>query len=119
WCGRYAGAAQIDRVYGPDLMLRVCEESVRSGWSHYFYGAAPGVAEQLASRLSAKFPGLRVAGTHTPPFRELTEGEVEAVVAEINRSGADIVWVGLSTPKQERWMASFRPLLDSPVLIGV
>lgn len=119
WCGRYAGAKTMDRVYGPDLMLGVCRESVGSGLRHFFYGAGPGVADALAARLSDRFPGLVVAGTHSPPFRVLDDDEIERAADAINMSGADIVWVGLSTPKQERWMARFRPLLDAPVLIGV
>ncbi|HLT96799.1 MAG TPA: WecB/TagA/CpsF family glycosyltransferase [Acidimicrobiia bacterium] len=119
WCGRWAGVTDIDRVYGPDLMVAVMAASTDQGWRHYFYGAGPGIAEQLAERLSLRFPGLKVAGTHTPPFRELTDGECSAIADEINSSGADIVWVGLSTPKQERWMARMRPLLTVPVLIGV
>ena len=82
WCGRYAGASWMERVYGPDLMLRVCAESVDQGWSHFFYGAGPGVAEELAVALSERFPGLIVAGVHTPPFRELTEEEVLEVAGD-------------------------------------
>ncbi len=119
WCGRYAGAKAMERVYGPDLMLRLCAESVEPGWSHFFYGAGPGVAEELTVRLQERFPAMKVVGTYSPPFRDLTDAENEEVVALINESGADIVWVGLSTPKQERWMASFRDRLTAPVLIGV
>jgi N-acetylglucosaminyldiphosphoundecaprenol N-acetyl-beta-D-mannosaminyltransferase len=100
-------------------MLRVCAESVSHGWSHFFYGAGPGVAEEMASALTGRFPGLGVAGVHSPPFRELTDEETAAVTQRINAARPDIVWVGLSTPKQERWMARFRPLLDAPVLVGV
>lgn len=119
WCGRYAGAAWIDRVYGPDLMLRLCAASLDHGWSHYFYGAAPGVADELGNRLSGRFPGLKVVGTHSPPFRDLSDGELESYARTLNDAGPDIVWVGLSTPKQERWMARMRPLLDASVLVGV
>ena len=119
WCGRYAGVRAMDRVYGPDLMLEVCRRSVIEGWSHFFYGAGPGVAEALAARLVSRFPGMKVAGTLTPPFRDLSEDETAAFVEAINASAADIVWVGLSTPKQERWMAAMRPRIGAPVLIGV
>jgi N-acetylglucosaminyldiphosphoundecaprenol N-acetyl-beta-D-mannosaminyltransferase len=119
WCARYAGAKSIERVYGPDLMLSVAAASVEKGWTHYFYGAAPGVADKLAENLATRNPGLKVAGTHSPPYRDLTDTEVEQIAAEINRLSPDILWVGLSTPKQERWMARFRPLLDTPVLMGV
>lgn len=119
WCGRYAGVSGMERVYGPDLLLRVCADSVESGWSHYFYGGGAQVADELAAALSERFPGLVVTGTHTPPFRELTEDEIVALAKMINEAGPDIVWVGLSTPKQERWMARVRPLLTASVLVGV
>jgi N-acetylglucosaminyldiphosphoundecaprenol N-acetyl-beta-D-mannosaminyltransferase len=119
WCGRFAGAGWMERVYGPDLMLQVCAKSVDMGWKHFFYGAGPGVADELARRLSETFPGLSVAGTYSPPFRPLTAMEVDTMVDVLNESAADIVWIGLSTPKQERWMDQFRPLLDAGVLIGV
>ena len=119
WCGRFAGARWMERVYGPDLMLELCATSVDMGWKHFFYGAGPGVADELADRLSEKFPGLQVVGTYSPPFRPLTAMEVGTVVEVLNASAADIVWVGLSTPKQERWMSQFRPLLVAEVLVGV
>ena len=119
WCGRFAGAEKIERVYGPDLMLRVCSASVEKGWKHFFYGAGPGVAEELATRLSTRFPGLQVAGTHSPPYRPLTPAEIDNTVRMLNDSAANIVWVGLSTPKQERWMDAFTPMLNAQVLVGV
>jgi N-acetylglucosaminyldiphosphoundecaprenol N-acetyl-beta-D-mannosaminyltransferase len=119
WCGRFAGAGWMERVYGPDLMLQLCAKSVDMGWTHFFYGAGPGVADELARRLSEKFPGLQVVGTYSPPFRPLTVMEADTVVEVLNESAADIIWVGLSTPKQERWMDQFRPLLDAEVLVGV
>jgi N-acetylglucosaminyldiphosphoundecaprenol N-acetyl-beta-D-mannosaminyltransferase len=100
-------------------MLALCEHSAAAGHRHYFYGGADGVPEQLAQRLVARFPSLVVAGTHSPPFRQLTEEEDRAVVRGINATKPDIVWVGLSTPKQERWMDAHRGALDAAVLIGV
>lgn len=119
WCARLAGAKGVSRVYGPDLMVSVAGQSAEKGWSHYFYGAAPGIPDKLADNLKTRFPGLKVVGTHSPPFRDLSEAEVTETANAINRAAPDIVWVGLSTPKQERWMARFRPLLDAPVLAGV
>jgi N-acetylglucosaminyldiphosphoundecaprenol N-acetyl-beta-D-mannosaminyltransferase len=119
WAGRAAGAHWIQRVYGPDMMLAVLAEAQARSWSSFLYGGAPGVPELLASRLEQRFPGLQVAGTHSPPFRSLTKDEVHETAALINASGASLVWVGLSTPKQERWMSELRPLLDAPVLFGV
>jgi N-acetylglucosaminyldiphosphoundecaprenol N-acetyl-beta-D-mannosaminyltransferase len=92
---------------------------MEKGYRHFFYGGAPGVAVELAARFSARFPGLIVAGTYCPPFRPLTAAEDRQVVAIIERSRADIVWVGLSTPKQERWMFEHQERLSAPVLIGV
>lgn len=118
WLGRLRGFA-VERVYGPDLMLAVCERGVARGYRHFFYGGAPGVAEVLARRLQARFPGLAIAGTYAPPFRELSHDEEQAVAAMINRSGANLVWVGLGTPKQDYWMARFRPQLAASVLVAV
>jgi N-acetylglucosaminyldiphosphoundecaprenol N-acetyl-beta-D-mannosaminyltransferase len=86
-------------------MLALCERSLDRGYKHFFYGGGEGVAERLATALARRYPGLDIAGSHTPPFRALTDSEDAAAVDLINGSGADIVWVGLSTPKQERWMA--------------
>jgi N-acetylglucosaminyldiphosphoundecaprenol N-acetyl-beta-D-mannosaminyltransferase len=119
WAGHWAGVAGMDRVYGPDLMLALCGLAAERGWSSYFYGAAQGVPERLAERLVARFPGLRVAGTMSPPFRDLTPEEDAAVVRRINATAPDLVWVGLSTPKQERWMAAHVGQLTAPVLLGV
>lgn len=109
----------MSRVYGPDLMLEVCGAHIEEGWRHFLYGASPGVSDELSARLRARFPGIEIAGVHSPPFRDLTDDEIIADTAMINQSGATVVWVGLSTPKQERWMARARGLLDAPVLIGV
>lgn len=119
WAGRRAGAPGMNRVPGPALMLDVLARAAERGWSSYLYGAGPGVPELLAERLRARLPGLRIAGTHSPPFRPLTPEEDAEAVRRINDSGADLVWVGLSTPKQEHWMAAHRPLLAAPVLLGV
>jgi N-acetylglucosaminyldiphosphoundecaprenol N-acetyl-beta-D-mannosaminyltransferase len=119
WAGHRAGATHMRRVYGPDLMLALCGLASERGWSSYFYGGAPGVAERLAERLAERFPGLKVAGTCSPPFRPLHPDEDEAATARIELAAPDLVWVGLSTPKQERWMAAHRPRLSAPVLLGV
>jgi N-acetylglucosaminyldiphosphoundecaprenol N-acetyl-beta-D-mannosaminyltransferase len=119
WSARWAGRREVSRVYGPDLMLAVLSQAVERGWSSYFYGGGPGTAELLVEHLSVRFPGLPVAGTFTPPFRPLTEQEDADAVAAINDSGAQLVWVGLSTPKQERWMAEHVGRLQANVLFGV
>ena len=119
WAAHRAGAEHVSRVYGPDLMLVVCERATERGWSSFFYGGKPGVAEQLAARLGQRFPGLEVAGCHSPPFHELSEAERAQEAEMINRSGATLVWVGLSTPKQERWMADAVGRVQAPALFGV
>jgi len=116
---RWFGATHAERVYGPDVMLELCRRSADKGYSHFFYGGAPGVAGKLVARLQERYPGLSVAGTYTPPFRPLSEGEFADVVRLINNSKADIIWVGLSTPKQEIWIADARPSLHAPLVLGV
>jgi N-acetylglucosaminyldiphosphoundecaprenol N-acetyl-beta-D-mannosaminyltransferase len=119
WLSRLMGLRQVERVRGSDFMLKVCECSAKQGYRQFFYGGAPGVAEKLASRLQSHFPGLQVTGVCSPPFRTLSPEEDRAVVEHINSAKPDIVWVGLSTPKQECWMAAHRGRLNAPVLIGV
>lgn len=119
WAMRILGYKQEGRVTGPDLMLAACEQSVAKGYSHYFYGGAEGVPELLKSKLQNRFPGLRVAGTYSPPFRPLTEAEDEAVINMINNSKADILWVGLSTPKQHFWIKQHLGKIKVPVFLSV
>lgn len=119
WAARWAGVGHVERVYGPDLMLEVCARAADLGWTSYFYGGREGVPEMLASRLVERFSALKVVGTHSPPFRALTEEEDRLVVERINQADPDLLWVGLSTPKQERWMASHLGRVRARVLIGV
>jgi N-acetylglucosaminyldiphosphoundecaprenol N-acetyl-beta-D-mannosaminyltransferase len=119
WISRWRGFRNTTRVYGPDLMLAVCQRSLATGYRHFFYGGQEGVPERLVRRLEKRFPGLVVAGTYSPPFRSMTADESEELVRRINDARPDIVWVGLSTPKQERWMAEYVSQLTAPVLIGV
>ena len=119
WAGKLNGHAKMRRVYGPDLMLDVCAWSETSGAKHFFYGGAEGVAELLVQKLKTKFPGLQVVGTFTPPFRALNEAEVNNLQALVAAAQPDIFWVGLSTPKQEKFMAEFLPKLDATLMIGV
>jgi N-acetylglucosaminyldiphosphoundecaprenol N-acetyl-beta-D-mannosaminyltransferase len=119
WLSHLMGFRYVERVYGPDLMLAMCERSTERGYRHFFYGGASGVAEKLVVRLRCRFPELRVAGIDSPPFRPLTLEEDRPIVARINEVRPDIIWVGLSTPKQERWMAAHVGRLSAPVLVGV
>ncbi len=117
WLGRYKGYHLQRRVYGPELMDRFCE-STRHRYRHFFYGGPTGVANALADKLTRQY-GIQVVGTYSPPFRPLTKAEDERVVALINSSRADVLWVGLSTPKQERWMHVHQPVLEVPAMLGV
>lgn len=120
WLGRRKGFAEMKRrVYGPELMEAFCEKTAGKGYRHFFYGGAPGVAEELARRFEARYKGLEVAGIFCPPFRALTKEEDRKAAAAIEKAKPDIVWVGLSTPKQERWMYEQRRRLRVPVLVGV
>lgn len=119
WLLKARGYRCAGRVYGPDLILTLCSRSLRMGYRHFFYGGGPGVVGDLVARLLERFPSLQVAGVYTPPFRALTPDEDRQVTAQIAASGADIVWVGISTPKQEQWMAAHVGKVGAPVLIGV
>ena len=120
WMGKLQGHRSIERVYGPDLMLNICQHSVAEGFTHFLYGGAAGVADQLANTLRKRFPGLKIAGTYSPPFRALAPGELEQLQAAVARAEPDFFWVGLSTPKQERFMAEHMPLLPAAkVFLGV
>lgn len=119
WALRRMGARNVDRVYGPDLMLALSQISAQRGYRQFYLGGAPGVAEALAHNLEQRFAGLRVAGTLSPPFRGLTEAEERDMLAQVNDSGAQVVWVGLGSPKQDLWMARYRARLAAPLLVGV
>jgi N-acetylglucosaminyldiphosphoundecaprenol N-acetyl-beta-D-mannosaminyltransferase len=120
WAMNALGYAVSSRVYGPDLMARYCERATRTGTRMFLYGGRnQGALVQLALNLRQEHPGLQIVGGYAPPFRALTSHEEDAVVDEINRSGADVVWVGIGVPKQEKWMAAMRERLDAPVLVGV
>lgn len=119
WVGKLSGHKNIRRVYGPDLMLEICRRSVDRGYTHFFYGGKDGVPDLLREKLAARFPGLRVVGVQSPPFRPLDAAEEEELRRTIERLRPDVLWVGLSTPKQERWMAAHVGRLDAPVMIGV
>jgi len=118
WLGRRAGLP-VERVCGPDFMPAVVQHGVVLGRTHFFYGSAPGTPEALATRLGSLFPGMRVAGTMSPPFRPLTFEEDEAIVAEINAAAPDYVWVGLGSPKQDLWLTEHRSRITAPVLLAV
>jgi len=120
WAMNALGGDLSQRVYGPELMARYCERAAGSDVKMYLYGGRnQGALVQLALNLRQRFPGVRIVGGHSPPFRDMTEEEDEAIVKEINRSHADVVWVGVGAPKQEKWMAAMRDRVHAPVMIGV
>lgn len=119
WSGQLAGHRHVGRVYGPDLMLEVCSAGMRRGWRHFLYGGGPGVVDDLQDSLGKRFDGLNVVGSYSPPFRPLTADERRDVIARMNNVRPDLIWVGLSTPKQERFMADIAPEIRGSVLIGV
>ncbi len=119
WMGRWAGHGQMGRVYGPDLMERVFAWSQTSGATHFLYGGNTGVAEELKQKLESRFPGVRIVGWDTPPFRPLTTQEEQALFRRVEALKPDFFWVGLSTPKQERFMAHYQGRLDVGVMLGV
>jgi N-acetylglucosaminyldiphosphoundecaprenol N-acetyl-beta-D-mannosaminyltransferase len=119
WLAKRDSDRSVERVYGPDLMLAVCERSVKRGYKHFLYGGAEGVPELLAAELNRRFPGLQVVGEYSPPFRNLTSEEETQIIDMINQAAPDIIWIGLSTPKQDLWMAKHRSSLNAPVIIAV
>jgi N-acetylglucosaminyldiphosphoundecaprenol N-acetyl-beta-D-mannosaminyltransferase len=119
WISRWQGQTGVTRVYGPDLMLATCDQLRGRNARHFFYGGTQHVAQRLAAALGERFPGIIIAGTYSPPFRPLTPQEDAQIVETINRAQPHLIWVGLGTPKQERWMAAHVDCLEGAVLIGV
>jgi N-acetylglucosaminyldiphosphoundecaprenol N-acetyl-beta-D-mannosaminyltransferase len=109
----------MDRVYGPDFMIEMCRRSLTRGYRHFLYGGKEGIAPLLAEKLLEKFPNLQIAGTYTPPFRPLNSREEGDLFALVRDSRPDIMWVGLSTPKQEKFMACYSNQFAVPLMVGV
>lgn len=118
WMLRWLGHENQQRINGPDLMWKYCEQAQSRAESVFFYGSAQATLDILQTKLLAAFPNLKIAGAFSPPFRTLTPEEDEAVVAKINASGAGVVWVSLGCPKQELWMAAHRGRINA-VMVGV
>jgi N-acetylglucosaminyldiphosphoundecaprenol N-acetyl-beta-D-mannosaminyltransferase len=120
WALRALGNSSATRVYGPDLMVGFCARAAQRAIPMYLYGGrTPEALAVLERRLCERFPGLRIVGGYSPPFRELTAEEEAQVSNAIDASGAAVVWVGTGQPKQEKWMAKMRPRLAAPLLVGV
>ncbi|MEJ0094640.1 MAG: WecB/TagA/CpsF family glycosyltransferase [Methylocella sp.] len=119
WLAKIRSQLKSGRVCGAELLDALCRSGEANGLRHYFYGGKPGVAEAMIKNLKAKYPNMAVAGFYSPPFSPLTEEENDEIVRDINRSEAQIVWVGLSTPKQEVWMSEHVGKIRGATLIGV
>jgi N-acetylglucosaminyldiphosphoundecaprenol N-acetyl-beta-D-mannosaminyltransferase len=119
WLGRIHGFKDMSRVYGPDYMANLCERSVAKGYRHFLYGGKEGVAEELRAELTRRFPGLQIVGTYTPPFRPLNAEEENDLRLQLETSQADVLWCGLSTPKQERFISSYYDRMPVKLMVGV
>lgn len=119
WIGWMQGQSQMDRVYGPDLMLEIMRQTNGTGIRHFFFGGNVGVAEELKRAMEKRFPQVSICGTYTPPFRPLNEREKAALLAMWENQQPHLIWVGLSTPKQEYFMAEYVKLAPPAIFIGV
>ncbi len=119
WLGHMQGCKLIQRVYGPDLMVALCEHSIARGYRHFLYGSSPDILERLAANLKTRFPGLQIVGMFSPPFRALMQEEDDQIISVINSVQPHIIWVGLGTPKQEYWMSEHMGKVNAQVMVGV
>ena len=119
WVGRFQGFRSMRRVYGPDLMLKICDEARAVDHVHFLFGGGVGVAEALQQRLAIKYPGIRIAGAETPPFRPLSPTEEAQLASRLEAHGVHYCWIGLSTPKQERLASRLSRLRPQTVFLGV
>ena len=119
WVGRHQGHAHMERVTGSDLMLEIIRRPEFVGYTHFLCGGKPGIAQELRDTLVVTYPEVQIVGTYTPPFGPMSPAQEEEFIATINRARPDIVWVGISTPKQERFMDRYLPLLDTTLMFAV
>jgi len=119
WVGRHQGHRNMERVTGPDLMLEVMRREEFRGFTHFLCGGKEGVADELRLTLTSRDPGVRIVGTYTPPFGPLCTAQEDEMLAAVAEAKPDIVWVGISTPKQERFMARYLPMMDTTLMFGV
>lgn len=119
WIGRARGYKNIRRVYGPELMQKICDISDKNGYKNYLYGSSEDILNKLKENLRKRYPSLIISGIFSPPFRQLTKEEDNKIVEDINNNNPDIIWVGLGSPKQDLWMHEHRDKINAPVMIGV
>jgi N-acetylglucosaminyldiphosphoundecaprenol N-acetyl-beta-D-mannosaminyltransferase len=119
WVGRHQGNASMRRVFGPDLMLEILQREEFRNRTHFFCGGKAGIAQELRERLQERFPHVRIVGSYTPPFGPMSPAEEGEFLGMVRSMRPDIVWVGMSTPKQDRFMAQYLPLLDTCLMFGV
>lgn len=119
WIGRMLGHRNLKRVYGPELMQRVCGLSAGKGYKNYLYGSTPEVLNKLKEKLNLRYAGLTISGIFSPPFGSLSKEEDDEITGRINNCCPDIIWVGLGSPKQDLWMHEHRDRISAPVMIGV
>ncbi len=119
WIGHLQGFSAMKRVFGPDLMVNVIGGAAFRNCTHFFCGGQPGVAESLREEMLRRFPFAQIVGTYSPPFRPMLAMEERDLETKVRSLQPDIIWVGLSTPKQERFMARYLPVLDTKLMIGV
>jgi N-acetylglucosaminyldiphosphoundecaprenol N-acetyl-beta-D-mannosaminyltransferase len=119
WISKWTDTPLSNRVYGPDLFERFCGLSEGKGYSHFFYGSSPKVLNLLTQTIRQRFPRIRIVGFISPPYRPLYGQEENRFIEEINESGADVLWVGLGCPKQEKWMVSVRDRIRVPVIAAI
>ncbi len=119
WLGRRRGFALRGRAYGPGVMEAFLAFSAPKGYRHFFLGSTPKTLEALVGRACRRWPGLRVVGAYSPPFRPLTPQEDKEVVGRIRDARPQVLWVGLGCPRQELWMYEHRERLGVPVMLGV
>jgi N-acetylglucosaminyldiphosphoundecaprenol N-acetyl-beta-D-mannosaminyltransferase len=109
----------IPRCYGPDYVVKCCDYGIQHAWRHFFLGGSEGVVEKLTVRLKQQCPRLQIAGTFSPPFREMTDSEIDIMIKTINQTNPDIVWVGLGAGKQDKWIDTYRDRIDATWFSGV
>jgi N-acetylglucosaminyldiphosphoundecaprenol N-acetyl-beta-D-mannosaminyltransferase len=119
WVGKAQGHRKMARVYGPDMMLELCRRSVGKGYTHFIFGGNDGVAQELAAELQSRFQGIKIVGVLTPPFRPLNRDEEAVLIAQVESVKPDLFWVGMSTPKQERFMSAYLDRLNVKIMLGV